>query len=76
MTKQQCKELLRISKEFIKLNYYLEKKGISKAAVYRFINSDDRDQFISEYKLNILCDEIYSCCSLYCDVYQEHKKIA
>lgn len=76
MTKKQCKELLRISKEFVKINSFLDKKGISKSAVYRFINSDDRDDFISEYKLNVLCDEIQSCCTLYNDVYQEFKKIA
>lgn len=76
MTKKECKNFLRISKVFVKHNFYLKSYGISQPALSRFINSDDYDMFISEKNVNKLVDEIYSSCKLYCDIYEEKKKVA
>lgn len=74
LPKNATKSLLRVCKEFIKLNYYLKSYNISQPAISRFINSDNYDEFISDQKLNKLCDEIYSSCLLYCDIYEEIKR--
>lgn len=76
VNKKECKNFLRISKTFVKLNFYLKSYGISQPALSRFMNNDDYDAFISEKNLNKLVDEIYSSCKLYCDLYEEKKKIA
>lgn len=74
MKKQDCKNLLRICKDFIKLSYYMNNNNISKPAVYKFINNDLYDEFISEKKVNILVEEIYNSCCLYKDMYETINK--
>lgn len=74
MSKADCKSLLRIAKRFIKLSFYLNEFKISQPAISKFINYDNYDEFISQVNVNQLCDQIYSSCLLYVDMYNETKK--
>lgn len=80
MTKAEAKEFLRICKstDFIKMNPYLVRNGISHSAVSKFINYDQYDDFIGLDKLQGICDEIYNSCGFIVDMYREtilHEKI-
>lgn len=75
LSKAKCKILLRICMPYIKFNYYLKLLNISQPAISRFINKDNYDEFISLENVNELTDQIYSSCKLFCDIYEESKKI-
>lgn len=74
MKKKECKTLLRICKDYIKLSYFLDNRNISKPAMYKFISSDSYDDFISEKNVNILTEDIYNSCCLYKDMYESLKE--
>lgn len=81
LTKAEAKTFLRICKQcdFIKFNTYLKNNNINSSAVYKFINYDKYDDFISLEKLQVLCDEIYNSSGFINDMYKEiilNQKIA
>ena len=80
MTKAEAKQFLRICKNtnFIKMNPYLVRSGISSSAISKFILYDDYDDFIGLPKLEQLCNEIYNSCGFIVDMYKEnvlHEKV-
>lgn len=75
MTKQNYRELLRIAKEFIKLNAYIKSYNLPQSAISRFTTDNNYDM-IGDKTLDKLCEEIYNSCILYKDIYEEYKNIA
>lgn len=73
LSKKSCKYLLRMCRTFIKLSFYIKSFNLSQPAISRFVTGDNYDEYISEKNLNKLCDEIYSSCLLYVDLYNELK---
>lgn len=71
LSKQECRNFLRICKDFIKINSYCKDYNLSQSAISRFINYDDYDM-IGETTLNIICDEIYNSAILIKDIYEEN----
>ena len=76
MTKKEYKNLLRIARAFIKLNYFMKVKSLPQSAISRFINYDEYNDMVGDRSLGILCDSIYSSCKDYVDLYENYKKIA
>lgn len=75
MTRGDYKKLLRICKDFIKLNVFIKNKGLSQSAISRFIRIDDYNM-ISDTTLDLLTSEIYNACCCYKELYEDIKKIA
>lgn len=73
LSKEDCKKFLRICKKtgFIKFNVLCKGYNISAPALYKFINSDDYDDFISEKNIIKMCDIIYNSCGFITDMYRE-----
>lgn len=73
MTKDDAKKFLRIMKDtgFIKINALCNEYHISQPALYKFINSDEYDDFISTKKVLQMCDIIYNRCGFITDMYKE-----
>lgn len=75
LSKEQCRNFLRIAKDFIKINSYCKDYNLSQSAISRFINYDEFDM-VGDVTLNIICDEIYNSAILIKDIYEENQKIA
>ena len=81
LSKEDAKRFLRICKksDFIKFNKLAKDYGISVASLYKFISSDDYDDFISEAKVLKMCNIIYNSTGFINDMYKEimlNEKIA
>ena len=78
LSKKQSKEFLRICKDvdFLKINPVCKDSNISSSAIYRFINTDDYDDMISEKKVAGVSEQLYNCCLFIVDVYKDIEKKA
>lgn len=74
LSKEDAKVFLRICKEtgFIKFNILAKGYSISAPALYKFMNSDDYDDFISEKNVLRMCEIIYNSCGFIVDMYREN----
>lgn len=72
LSKKDAKAYLRIMKQsgFIKLSVLARGYGISLPALYKFINSDEYDDFISESNVLKMCELIYNSCGFGVDMYK------
>ena len=73
LSKEDAKKFLRICKEsdFIKFNKLAKGYNISIPALYKFINSDQYDDFISQEQIIKMCDIIYNSTGFINDMYKE-----
>ena len=73
LSKEDAKKFLRICKEsdFIKFNKLAKGYNISIPALYKFINSDQYDDFISQEQVIKMCDIIYNSTGFINDMYKE-----
>ena len=73
LSKEDAKRFLRICKKtgFIKFNQLAKGYDISVPVLYKFISSDDYDNFISEAKVLKMCEIIYNSTGFINDMYKE-----
>lgn len=81
MNKEEAREFLRICKscDFIKFNTFLKDKNISQPAFSRFLSDTNYSDMISEKKVLLVAEELYSSAMFLKDIYESienRKKVA